>query len=49
MGVGAPGAVGDGAEDGNSVFSFLDRFGDVVLVGEAAVEVDPQVLCGGGR
>ena len=49
MGVGAPGAVGDGAEDGDSVYGFYDGFGDVVFVGEAADEVDPQVLCGGGR
>ena len=49
LGVGAPGAVGDRAEDGEPAFGFLHGFADVVFVCEAAVEVDPQVLRGGGR
>ena len=44
-----PGAVGDGAENGESGGGFLHSFDDVVFEGEAAVKVDPEVSCGGGR
>ena len=49
LGACPPGTVGDGTENIESGGSSLHCFADVVFEGEAAVKVDPEVSCGGGR